>query len=104
MKLIITGRHLDVTEAMKAYVEEKLSRLERYANDIIDIHVLLGMERHNAVAEVNMKLKRFHINVKEKEKEKDMYAAIDKAFDVVKKQLIRHEEQLKSHRVKRTEV
>lgn len=102
MKLIITGRHLDVTEALKAYVEEKLSRLERYANDIIDIHVLLGMERHNAVAEVNMKLKRFHINVKEKEK--DMYVAIDRAFDVVKKQLIRHEEQLKSHRVKRAEV
>jgi len=53
------------------------------------------------VVEVNLVMKRYHVNVKERNK--DMYAAIDKAFDVVKKQVVRHEEKLKSHRIKKEE-
>jgi putative sigma-54 modulation protein len=99
LNLTVTGRHFDVTEALKNYVEEKLSRLQRYADDIISVHVILEMEKRDAIVEVNLVMKRCHINVKERNK--DMYAAVDKAFDVVKKQVIRHEEKLKSHRVKK---
>lgn len=99
MNLTVTGRHFEVTEALKNYVEEKLSRLQRYADDIISVHVILEMEKRDAIVEVNMVMKRYHINIKERNK--DMYAAVDKAFDVVKKQVVRHEEKLKSHRVKK---
>ena len=101
MNLTITGRHFDVTPALKNYVEEKLGKLQRYASDIISIHVILEMEKHTAVAEINLAMKRYHINVKERSE--DMYAAIDKAFDVVKNQLLRHEQKIKSHRVKKEE-
>lgn len=101
MNLIITGRHFDVTPALKNYVEEKLGKLEKYASDIISIHVVLEMEKRTAVAEVNLAMKKYHINVKERND--DMYAAIDKAFDVVKNQVLRHEQKIKSHRVKKEE-
>ena len=98
MELKITGRHLDVTEALKDYLDEKISRLEKYARDIIDTHVILQMEKRNAVVEVNMKLKRFNVNVKESNL--DMYAAIDKSFEALRKQIVRHEDKLKAHRYK----
>ena len=101
MDLTVTGRHFDVTPALRSYVEEKLTRLERYAGDIISVHVILEMEKRDAVVEVNLVMKRYHVNVKERNK--DMYAAIDKTFDVVKKQVVRHEEKLKSHRIKKEE-
>ncbi len=101
MKLEITARHFDVTEALKIYLEEKLFRLEKYAQDILNMHVILEMEKHSALVEVNAGLKKFQINVKERHN--DMYAAIDKSFDILKKQILRHEQKIKSHRRKKTE-
>lgn len=101
MELKITGRHFNVTEALKAYLDEKISRLDKYARDIIDTHVILQMEKRNAVVEVNMRLKRFNVNVKESHS--DMYAAIDESFEALRKQIVRHEDKLKAHRYKHKE-
>lgn len=99
LRIKITARHFDVTPALKSYLEKKLSRLDRYASDIIDVQVILQTEKKNALAEVHIKLKRFSITVKERNL--DMYTAIDKVFDILKKQIIRHEERLKTHRHKK---
>ena len=101
MKLVVTGRHFNVTEALKSYLQEKMSRLDKYARDIIDAKVILQMEKRSAVVEVNMRLKKININVKECNS--DMYAAIDKTFDVLKNKIIRHEDKLKAHRHRKAE-
>jgi len=98
VKLEITGRHFDVTEALKDYLDEKISRLDKYARDIIHAHVILQMEKRSAVVEANIRLKRFNVNVKESNS--DMYAAIDKLFEALRKQIVRHEDKLKTHRYK----
>ncbi|MDP8234479.1 MAG: ribosome-associated translation inhibitor RaiA [Candidatus Saelkia tenebricola] len=101
MKLVVTGRHFTVTQAIKSYLEEKMSRLDKYAKDIIDAKVILQMEKHDAVVEVNMRLKKNNINVKECNL--DMYAAIDKSFDVLKNKIIRYADKRKDHRHRKVE-
>ncbi|HEO63926.1 MAG TPA: ribosome-associated translation inhibitor RaiA [Candidatus Omnitrophica bacterium] len=102
MKLIITGRHLDVRPALKKYVSGKMSKLDRYADDIIHAHIVLELEKRFAVVEANISLKKCHITVKEKNE--DMYAAIDKSFDSLKKQILKYESRLKGRRRKSRSV
>ena len=45
MNLLITGHHVDVTPALRAYVEDKLERITRHFDQIIDIAVVLGVEK-----------------------------------------------------------
>ncbi|MDD5613707.1 MAG: ribosome-associated translation inhibitor RaiA [Candidatus Omnitrophica bacterium] len=102
MKLIITGRHLDVTAALKKYVSEKMLKLDKYADDIIHAHIVLELEKRFSVVEANISLKRCHITVKEKNE--DMYAAIDKSFDALKKQILKYESRLKERRYKSKDI
>jgi putative sigma-54 modulation protein len=98
MKLNITGRHFEITPAIKSYLEEKLGKLDKYGNDIISVNVILDIEKYGNIVETNLTLKRSHVNIKERDK--NMYSAIDKAFARIKKILIRHEDKIKTHRHK----
>lgn len=86
----LAGRNVEVTDAMRDYVEEKLSRLERYSDQITDARVTLTVrdvrnaERRNRV-EVQINVP--HGLIRAEEHHADMYAAIDKASDVLERQL-----------------
>lgn len=102
MKITITGRHFEITPALREYLEEKFSKLEKYAPDIVNLQVILQMEKRNAILEANVKLKKFRVNVKEKNR--DMYTAIDKVLDILKKQIVRHEKKMKAHRHRKKRI
>ena len=86
----LSGRNVEVTDAMRDYVEEKLSRLERYSDQITDARVTLTVRdvrdsgRRNRV-EVQLNVPSGIIRAEEHHS--DMYAAIDKASDVLERQL-----------------
>ncbi|MHA0034598.1 ribosome hibernation-promoting factor, HPF/YfiA family [Deinococcus sp. PESE-13] len=86
----LSGRNVEVTEPMREYVEEKLSRLDRYTDQITDARVTLTVrdvrnnERRNRV-EVQLNVPGGIIRAEEHHA--DMYAAIDKASDVLERQL-----------------
>lgn len=86
----LSGRNVDVTDAMRDYVEEKLSRLDRYHDQITDARVTLTVRdvrdstRRNRV-EVQLNVPNGIIRAEEHHA--DMYAAIDKASDVLERQL-----------------
>ncbi|MDP8216479.1 MAG: ribosome-associated translation inhibitor RaiA [Candidatus Kaelpia imicola] len=96
MKTTITGRHFNTTGALKSYIEGKISYLDKYVDDIINVHVVLEIERHLSVVEINVNLKSSHFKVKEKNE--DMYLAIDESFDVLKQQVLKYEDRIKMHR------
>ncbi len=98
LKTTITGRHFDITDALKSYIEGKFDYLGKYVEDIISAHVVLEIEKHLSVVEINIDLKRSHFKVEEKNE--DMYLAIDESFDVLKQQILRYEDKIKMHRVK----
>ncbi|WP_141104180.1 ribosome hibernation-promoting factor, HPF/YfiA family, partial [Noviherbaspirillum denitrificans] len=68
MNLMITGHHVDVSQSLREYVENKLDRVVRHFDQIIDIAVILGIEKPSEKekrqrAEVNMRLKGNVIHV-----------------------------------------
>lgn len=96
MQVNLTGHHVDITDSMRAYVEEKFARLERHFDHVTNVHVILSVEKLEQKAEATVHVAGadvFADSVHE-----DMYAAIDALIDKLDRQVIRHKEKLKSHR------
>ena len=95
MQLNITGHHVDVTDSLKAYVSEKLERLEKHFDHVNNVHVILTVEklRQKAEATVNINGGSLFADCTND----DMYAAIDSMADKLDRQIKKHKEKLKDH-------
>ncbi|EGV30996.1 sigma 54 modulation protein/ribosomal protein S30EA [Thiorhodococcus drewsii AZ1] len=96
MQINLTGHHIDVTEALKSYVDSKFERLARHFDHVINAHVVLSVEKLTQKAEATL-----HINggkVFADSTHEDMYAAIDGLIDKLDRQVIRYKEKKNSHR------
>jgi putative sigma-54 modulation protein len=97
MLVKVTGRHMSVTEAMKAYAEEKTPRLTRIEPRISEIEVVLDFEGGLPKAEFIVDVERAGDFVAS-QGNKDMYAAIDAVIDKLERQLTDHRKRVtKSH-------
>ncbi|GEM88899.1 MULTISPECIES: ribosome-associated translation inhibitor RaiA [Oceanithermus] len=95
------GRNVEVTEALKNYVERKAERLDRYFDNIVDAKVVLSIAgaphvERRAKAEIQLNVPGGIIRVEESDP--DMYAAIDRAIEVLEKQLKRFKGRLMGKR------
>jgi putative sigma-54 modulation protein len=95
MQISVTGHHVDVTEAMKNYVDEKFQKLERHFDQLIDVHVILSVEKLAQKAESTVQVNGAKLFAEETQE--DMYAAIDGLVDKLDRQIIKHKEKLSSH-------
>ncbi|HCA27410.1 MAG TPA: ribosome-associated translation inhibitor RaiA [Betaproteobacteria bacterium] len=90
MNLTITGHHIDVTPAIREYVTDKLSKITRHFDQVIDINVTLAVEKLVQKVEVNV-----HVSGKDifaESDNADMYAAIDTLIDKLDRQVLKHKE------------
>ncbi len=95
MQLQITGHHIEVTEAMRNHVQEKMAKINRHFDHVLDCQVILTVEKNSKKAEATL-----HVNGKHLHAEAagdDMYAAIDAMVDKLDRQVIKHKEKLKAH-------
>lgn len=93
MNLKISGHHLDVTPALRDYVTAKLARVLRHFEHVIDVSVILSVEKHKVTsqrAEINLHVKGRDIFVESANG--DMYAAIDLLIDKLDRQVVRHKD------------
>lgn len=90
MKYNIRGQRLEVTEALREYVEKKLSRLERYfeAPPQSDVHVRLSVIKGHHAIEVTIPLQG--VMLRAEERSEDMYASIDFVVDKLERQIRKH--------------
>ena len=96
MNLTLTGHHLDITPAIRSYVEDKIGRVTRHFDHVIDVSVVLRVEKNVQKAEANV-----HVSGKDlraEAAEADMYAAIDMLADKLDRMVVKHKEMLSSHR------
>ncbi len=97
MQIAVTFRHMDTSEPVRSYLEEKLLRVKKYIDEPIDAQAVLSVAkkiRHSA--EVTLVAKG--ITIKGSEQTNDMYAAIDGMVDKIERQLKRYKEKLKEHK------
>jgi len=94
----ITGRHVEVTDAMKNYAIEKVSKLERFINRIIDVNVIMDIQRVDHRVEIILKVGNTKIT--SKAATTDMYASIDQAVHKLEAQILRYKSKLQDHHAK----
>ena len=87
MNINIRGKKIEVTDAIKNYIEEKIGRLDRYFKDGSDkaANVLIKLRGRNQVVEVTINTTSFVLRAEESED--DLYAAIDKVSDKIERQI-----------------
>ena len=99
MQINVTGHHLEVTPALRAYVVEKMQRISRHFDHVISIKVILRIENHQQQAEgtVNAAGKALFAQ----EIDSDMYAAINGLVDKLDKQVRRYKDRLRGQHTRR---
>ena len=85
MNIKVTGKDLEVTDAIKAYVEKKVERLLKYFDDEFDVVATVKSEKTEKVAEIRVSVKGDLY--KAVTAHKDLYAAIDKDIDILEGQI-----------------
>ncbi len=96
MQVMITGRHVEVTAALRRYIETRMKRLERYGAKLGTVQVVLGVEKYRQTSEVVLNLNGAIIQAKASTK--DLYASIDQLCDKIVSQVRKHKEKLVSHK------
>jgi putative sigma-54 modulation protein len=85
MQLYVKGKGLHVTDALRAYAQEKIGHLQHYFDHIIDAHVTMRTERNSQIIDVTLHLR--HFIIKAEERSPDMYASIDLVRDHLEQQI-----------------
>lgn len=95
MQLNLTGHHVEITPALREYVDAKFERLERHFDHVFDVHVILNVEklRHTAEATVHVNGNNLFADAVNE----DMYAAIDGLIDKLDRQVKKHKERIQDH-------
>lgn len=95
----VTGRNVVITDAMQNYVLEKLSKIEKFTNRIIDVNVTMDVMKIEH--RVDIVLKVDHTKIKSHAVSDNMYASIDKAVHKLEAQLHKYRDKLRDHQTKR---
>jgi putative sigma-54 modulation protein len=95
MQMKLTGHHVDVTPALREYVEKKLERVVRHFENVINVHCVLTVEKleHKAEATLGVSGAVIHADAIDG----DMYAAIDALADKLDRRMRKHKEKLTDH-------
>ena len=96
MQYTVTFRHMEPSDTLKEYSHDKLLRLEKYLDAVIDAEVVMTVEKFRHRAEVI--ISSDGLKIKAEEETEDMYSAIDMVVDKLEKQIKRHREKLKTHK------
>lgn len=98
MQINITGHHVEVTDALRDYVTEKMNKLERHFDHVTNVHVILTVEKQNQKAEATVHVAGTDLFAQHDTD--DMYASIDGLIDKLDRQIIKHKEKIGDHKQK----
>ena len=96
MKVIVNGRHMEITQALKNYAEEKIGKFEKYVSNIKEAVVTLSVEKYRHKAEVLLKVNGVLIQAESVTGE--VYSAIDEVVEKLEKQVKKFKEKGHAYR------
>lgn len=97
MQIDVSGQNIEITQALRAYVTEKLDRLERHFGNLIGARVVLRLEKLQHMAEATVSVGGRTNDIHADASAEDMYAAIDKLVDKLDRQVRRHKDKVTDH-------
>lgn len=97
MNLSVSGHHLEVTPALRSYVQSKIGRVTRHFDHVIDVHVILTANKVKQKAEVTLHVRGKDLHCESEEV--DLYAAIDLLADKLDRQVLKYKDKLYDKRV-----
>lgn len=95
MQIFLTGRNLEVTEALRRYAEDKVGRLQRYLEKITSAHIVLSVQKYRQIAEVTLRVR--DLTIRGEESTVDLYSSIDLVVEKLERQLQRYKGKILSH-------
>ncbi len=98
--ITVTGRNVQVTDAMKDYAIEKISKIDRLSERVIDVAVTMDIQKLDHKVDIVLKVNNWII--KSSASTTQMYASIDEAVHKMERQLYRHKNRIQDHHAKST--
>lgn len=95
MQMNLTGHHVEITQPLRDYVQDKIGRIERHYDNVTSAHVILSIEKLDQKAEATVHVAGSDIHAYATEA--DMYAAIDVLADKLDRQIKKYKEKLTDH-------
>ena len=92
MRIKITGRNIELTEGLKAAVEDKLNKLEKYFTPDTEVNVTLSVEKERQKVEVTIPMKGSYI--RSEQVSSDMYVSIDLVEEIIERQLKKYKNKI----------
>ena len=92
MQINITGHHIELTDSLRDYVNEKMTKLERHFDHITNVQVTLTVEKLRQKAEANVHISGADLHAQAENE--DMYRSIDSLLDKLDRQILKHKEKL----------
>jgi putative sigma-54 modulation protein len=96
MQIHFTGHQVEVTDALKAFTEEKLGKLSRHFDRIITMHVTFTVEKLSQIVEATILIPKHEVHASAESE--NMYTAVDELVDKLDRQLIKYKEKMDDHR------
>jgi len=96
MNIIVTGRHIEVTPALKGYAEKKVARFDRYLSNISEAVVTISVEKYRHKVEVLLKANG--VLIQAEGITGDVYSSIDEVAEKLERQIKKYKEKLVAHR------
>ncbi|MEK9784431.1 MAG: ribosome hibernation-promoting factor, HPF/YfiA family [Arenicellales bacterium] len=98
MDLIISGQHVDISDSLRSYIEQRIDRVISHAEPIVSAHVVLHIEKSSHDAEITVSVSGAQIHARAHGM--DMYGAIDAMADKLDVQLRKHKDRSADHHQK----
>lgn len=95
MNVQVSGHHVEVTQAIHDYVMSKLERIQRHFDQVIDVNVILSVQKLRQKAEISVHMRGKDIHVESDDE--DLYAAIDLMMDKLNRQIVKHKQKTYAH-------
>lgn len=102
MNVTITGRHMEVTEALKDHIRGALDKVVSHFDKVIDANVVLAVEKRRHIAEINVHANGLRIHGKEASD--DMYVSVDNVMQKVERQVQKFKDRINRHKPRLAEV
>ncbi len=96
MEIRIVARNFDLTSELKKMIRSRVQSFKKYFDKIIDVHVMLNVEKYRNIAEISTSVMGTQLVTKDVSD--DMYISINRAADKMERRLRKYEEKIKEHK------